>query len=76
MDDSSTANIGKADRRIPLGMGTFAQQEREQFGQNIRLAMECIEGTSAGISKGADRSTFGLDELPVPQTTHRLFRRA
>ena len=68
MDDSSTANIGKADRRIPLGMPSFAQQEREQFGQNIRLAMECIEGTSEPVEGKA----IPLDEASIRQRLKAL----
>ena len=61
MDDSSTADVGKSGRRIPLGMGSFGQQEREQFGQNIRLAMECIEGTSEPVEGKA----IPLDEASI-----------
>jgi len=32
--------------RIGLGMSSFGINEREQFGQNLRLAMACIEGPS------------------------------
>ncbi len=63
MDESSTANVGKADRRIPLGMGSFDQLERDQFGQNIRLAMECIEGTSEPVNS----KVIPLDEAYIRQ---------
>ena len=68
MDDSSTADIGNSDDRIPLGMGSFAQQEREQFGQNIRLAMECIEGTSEPVEGMA----IPLDEASIRQRLKAL----
>ncbi len=63
MEDSSTDNIGKSDDRMSLGMGSFDQQEREQFGQNIRLAMECIEGTS----EPAEGKAIPLDEDSIRQ---------
>lgn len=35
--------------RVPLGMNSFGQVEREQFGRRTRLAMACIEGTKEPI---------------------------
>ncbi len=49
MDDSSTANVGKSEGRIPFCMPSFDLQEREQFGQKIRLTMACIDGTSEPV---------------------------
>ena len=31
--------------RIPLGMSSFGNNERQQLGQNLKLAMACIEGS-------------------------------
>lgn len=47
MEDSSVVfavKNPKPDSPIPLGMSSFNAKERQQFGQNIRLAMACIEG--------------------------------
>ena len=50
MDDSNTL-IGhkaadKTDSQTSFGMSSFGTKEREQFGQRVRLAMACIEGTA------------------------------
>ncbi len=68
MDDSSTSNVGKPEGRIPLGIPSFAQQEREQFGQNIRLVMACIEGTS----EPAEGMAIPLDEASIRQRLKAL----
>ena len=51
MDDYSPSHGRKTGRsttgRIPPGMSSFGAAEREQFGQNVRLAMTCMEGTAA-----------------------------
>ena len=44
MDDSTPSNELKPTQRIPLGMSSFGKDEQQQFGQNVRLAMACIEG--------------------------------
>ena len=58
--DESTATSAKpsasakpSTARIPLGMSSFGEAERRQFGQSIRLAMACIEGTVEPVSKKA-----------------------
>jgi hypothetical protein len=58
--DESTATSAKpsasskpSTARIPLGMSSFGEAERQQFGQSIRLAMACIEGTVEPASKKA-----------------------
>jgi len=45
--EHSTAQTANKKNRAPLGMNSFSAQEQKQFGQNIRLAMACIEGTPA-----------------------------
>ena len=42
--DESTPNANKQNQRKPLASGSFNNKEQQQFGLNIRLAMECIEG--------------------------------
>jgi hypothetical protein len=52
MEDSSVASVAKdhkTDSPIPLGMGSFNANDRQQFGRNIRLAMACIEGPAEPI---------------------------
>ena len=49
MDDSNTPDVDKSEHRIPLGMTSFDQNEREQFGRNVRLAMGFMEGTSEPV---------------------------
>ena len=50
MDDSNTLIGNKAgskiDSQTSFGMSSFGINEREQFGQSLRLAMACIEGTA------------------------------
>jgi len=48
-----------------LGMSSFGPKEQQQFGQSVRLAMSCIEGTLPP-SKG---NALPLDE---PSVRHRL----
>ena len=43
----------KSDSRLPLGMQAFGVDERQQFGQNIRLAMACMEGSSVPVNTKA-----------------------
>ena len=53
MDDSSLSTDNKSDSRLPLGMQTFGVDERQQFGQNIRLAMACMEGAAVSVNTKA-----------------------
>ena len=50
MDDSTPSTEHKPTQRIPLGMSSFGQNEQQQFGQNIRLAMACMEGTAEPVN--------------------------
>lgn len=61
MDDSSIPDVDQTERRIPLGMNSFDQKQREQFGQKIRLAMSCIEGSSELVKGNA----LPLDEASI-----------
>ncbi len=63
MEDSSTTDVEKSEGRIPFGMPSFDHQAREQFGQNIRLAMECIEGTPEPVEGMA----IPVDESSIRQ---------
>jgi len=53
MEDSSVAIENKSDKILPLGMSSFAAKDRQQFGQDIRLAMACIEGSAAPVNAKA-----------------------
>lgn len=53
MEDSSVAKASKSDSKIPLGMESFDANKRQQFGQNIRLAMACIEGPAEPLATKA-----------------------
>jgi len=58
MDDIIKPNISNNQGRYPLGMSSFSQKEREQFGQNLRLAMACIQSpTNANTSPNESVST-------------------
>ena len=50
MDDSTPPNELKPSQRIPLGMSSFGKEEQQRFGQNVRLAMACIEGTAEPVN--------------------------
>ena len=50
MDDSTSSTGHEPTQRIPLGMSSFGKDERQQFGQNIRLAMACMEGTAEPVN--------------------------
>jgi hypothetical protein len=39
MEDSSASNAKNTDTKIPFGMSSFGENSRQQFGENIRLAM-------------------------------------
>ncbi len=57
MDDSSISILDNIESRASLGMNSFGIKERQQFGQNMRLAMACIEGSnepSSGKALPAD----------------------
>ena len=45
MDNTSTPSTDKTNKqtKIPFGMSSFGQAEREQFGRSVRLAMACID---------------------------------
>lgn len=43
MEDSSALNTNNAHSQAPFGISSFGSKERQQFGQNVRLAMACIE---------------------------------
>ena len=47
MEDSLVAIGYKTDTAMPLGMSSFGAKDRQQFGQDIRLAIACIEGSAA-----------------------------
>ena len=49
MEDSSVAIGNKTDTTLPLGMSSFGTKDRQQFGQDIRLAMACMEGTAVPV---------------------------
>ena len=54
MVDSNRSNKKEKVPHIQFGMSSFSQNAREQFGQNLRLAMACIAGSptqSSGIPK-------------------------
>ena len=50
MDDSIASTEHKPTQRIPLGMSSFGKNEQQQFGQTIRLAMACMEGTAEPVN--------------------------
>ena len=50
MDDSTPSTEHKPTQRIPLGMSSFGKDEQQQFGQTIRLAMACMEGTAEPVN--------------------------
>ena len=54
MDDSTPSTEHKQTKRIPLGMSSFGKDERQQFGQTIRLAMACMEGTAEPVNVKGD----------------------
>ena len=43
MDDSNKPNTNKSQPSYSLGMSSFTNKERAQFGHTLRLAMACIE---------------------------------
>ena len=50
MDDSTPSTEHQPTQRIPLGMSSFGNDEQQQLGQNIRLAMACMEGTAEPVN--------------------------
>ena len=53
MDDSTPStpsNELKSTQRISLGMSSFGKDEQQRFGQNVRLAMACIEGAAKPVN--------------------------
>ena len=57
MEDSSVVKINKSDSpsdsQNQLGMSSFGANDRQQFGQNVRLAMACIEGSAEPVNAKA-----------------------
>lgn len=61
MDDSTPSSAGKTTSRPALGISSFNARDQQQFGQKVRLAMACIEGTaepSAGKAMPADTAAI------------------
>ena len=71
MDCSNTPDVDKSYIRIPRGLSSLAQKEREQFGQRVRLAMSCIEGTSEPVKDKA----IPVDEASICRRLKALSRR-
>jgi hypothetical protein len=44
MEDTSAPNTDNSYNQTSFGMSSFGEKERQQFGQNVRIAMACIEG--------------------------------
>jgi hypothetical protein len=68
MNDSNTPDVDQPKHRIPLGITSLAQNEREQFGQKVRLAMGCMESTSEPVKGKA----MPLDEASIRQRLKAL----
>ncbi|MFT5046915.1 MAG: hypothetical protein ACI8UP_003896, partial [Porticoccaceae bacterium] len=68
MDDSNTPDVDQSEHRIPLSIASFAQNEREQFGQKVRLAMGCMEG----IAEPMKGKALPLDEASIRQRLKAL----
>lgn len=47
MEELSVVKAVDTDSPSPFGMDSFSANNRQQFGQNIRLAMACIDGSAA-----------------------------
>jgi len=67
MEDSSVVESPKTVNRTPLGMGSFNAHERQQFGQNIRLAMACIEGPIEGPIEPVTTKAMPSNEADIHQ---------
>ena len=50
MDDSTPLTEHRSTQRTPLGMSAFGKVDQQQFGQNIRLAMACMEGSEEPVN--------------------------
>ena len=50
---TTNTKTNKNNSKIPFGMSSFTHKEREQFGQSVRLAMSCIEGSSEPVKANA-----------------------
>ena len=68
MEDISAPNTIKTDTNPQFGMSSFDEFERQQFGQNVRLAMACIEGSAEPASTKAMPS----DEAEIHQRLQQL----
>jgi hypothetical protein len=69
MEDSSVfvkTEVNATDSRMPLGMSSFSSKNRHQFGQNLRLAMACIEGSLDSLEPVDYSKTIPSDELVKP----------
>ena len=53
MDEKTASTVERNHGRLPLGMSSFGPEEREQFGQTVRLAMSCIEGKARPVKTKA-----------------------
>jgi hypothetical protein len=63
MEDSSVVKDNKTESQSPLGMSSSGANDRQQFGQNLRLAMACIEGSVEPVNAKAMPS----DEATIHQ---------
>ena len=50
MDDSTPPTDHRSTQRTSLGMSSFGKDDQQQFGQNIHLAMACMEGTAEPVN--------------------------
>ena len=73
MEDSTKPNNKQHQSNIQLGMSSFGQHTREQFGQKLRLAMACIERPPESI-QGSATSTPAIptDENSIRQRLKAL----
>ena len=68
MDDSATSNTKNTDTRIAFGMSDFGEEQRQQFGQDVRIAMACIEGKDEPTNEKA----MPFDESAIRQRLKAL----
>ncbi len=65
MEDSSRLNTLNSHSQTSFGMSSFGTTERQKFGQNVRLAMACIESPT----KPTNSKAMPSDEATIH---HRL----
>ncbi len=53
MDDSITSAVNDTDSQAPPIDNSFGVNDHQQFGQNLRLAMACIEGSAEPVNTKA-----------------------